>query len=150
MARNNRQHKILELIEEKRIETQEELVKELIAAGFEVTQATVSRDIKELGLVKVSASDRKQYYTKERGDNAVALKFADMFRHSVVSIVRALNIIVIKTLSGSANVAGAMLDRINNKSVCGCVAGDDTVLVVVKDEASAIEVEKELKEIAFG
>ena len=126
MTRNARQGKILELIEEKDIETQEELVKELQNSGFEVTQATVSRDIKELGLIKISADGKRQKYTKERTDNTVMSKFTDMFRHSVVTIDYALNIVVIKTLSGSANVAGTMVDRLKNSSVLGCVAGDDT------------------------
>ena len=84
MTRNARQGKILELIEEKDIETQEELVKELQNSGFEVTQATVSRDIKELGLIKISADGKRQKYTKERTDNTVMSKFTDMFRHSVL------------------------------------------------------------------
>ncbi len=149
MPRNTRQIKLLELISDKEIETQDELAKELQNAGFEVTQATVSRDIKELGLIKISADGKRQRYTKERGDSAVASKFTDMFRHSVVSIDFAVNIVVIRTLSGSANVAGAMIDRLKNKSVLGCVAGDDTVFAVLRDEASAEEMVAQLREIAF-
>ena len=149
MTRNARQGKILELIEEKDIETQEELVKELQNSGFEVTQATVSRDIKELGLIKISADGKRQKYTKERTDNTVMSKFTDMFRHSVVTIDYALNIVVIKTLSGSANVAGAMVDRLKNSSVLGCVAGDDTVFAVLRDERAAEDLTQKLREIAF-
>ena len=149
MTRNARQGKILELIEEKDIETQEELVKELQNSGFEVTQATVSRDIKELGLIKISADGKRQKYTKERTDNTVMSKFTDMFRHSVVTIDYALNIVVIKTLSGSANVAGTMVDRLKNSSVLGCVAGDDTVFAVLHDERAAEDLTQKLREIAF-
>ncbi len=149
MTRNARQGKILELIEEKDIETQEELVKELQNSGFEVTQATVSRDIKELGLIKISADGKRQKYTKERTDNTVMSKFTDMFRHSVVTIDYALNIVVIKTLSGSANVAGTMVDRLKNSSVLGCVAGDDTVFAVLRDERAAEDLTQKLREIAF-
>ena len=149
MTRNARQGKILELIEEKDIETQEELVKELQNSGFEVTQATVSRDIKELGLIKISADGKRQKYTKERTDNTVMSKFTDMFRHSVVTIDYALNIVVIKTLSGSANVAGTMVDRLKNSSVLGCVEGDDTVFAVLRDERAAEDLTQKLREIAF-
>lgn len=149
MTRNARQGKILELIEEKDIETQEELVKELQNSGFEVTQATVSRDIKELGLIKISADGKRQKYTKERTDNTVMSKFTDMFRHSVVTIDYALNIVVIKTLSGSANVAGTMVDRLKNSSVLGCVAGDDTVFAVLRDERAAEDLTQKIREIAF-
>lgn len=149
MARNARQNKLLELIAEKEIETQEDLVSELHAAGFVVTQATVSRDIKELGLIKISTDGKKQRYTKERNDSAVTSRFTDMFRHAVVSIDYAVNIVVIKTLSGGANVAGMMIDRLKNKNVLGCVAGDDTVFAVLRDERAAEEMSVQLKEIAF-
>lgn len=149
MARNARQIKLLELIAENEIETQEELVGELQKSGFDVTQATVSRDIKELGLVKISTDGKKQRYTKERNDSNIASKFTDMFRHSVISIDYASNIVVIKTLVGSGNVAGAMIDRLKNKHVLGCVAGDDTVFAVLRTEAAAEEMSEQLREIAF-
>ena len=150
MARNARQVKLLELISEKDIETQEELVGELLRAGFEVTQATVSRDIKELGLVKVSVDGRRQRYTREKSDNSVASKFVDLFRHSVLSVDYAVNIVVVKTLAGSGNVAGAMIDRTKNSMVLGCVAGDDTVFAVLRDEESAKEMTEYLRELAFS
>ncbi len=150
MARNSRQTKILELIAQKDIETQGDLVNELLAAGFVVTQATVSRDIKELGLIKVSTDDKRQKYTRERNDNTIASKFADMFRHSVVSVDYAVNIVVVKTLSGSANVAGMMIDRLKNPNVLGCVAGDDTVFAVLRAEDSAAELCEQLRDIAFN
>ena len=149
MARNARQNKLLELISENEIETQEELVGELQKAGFDVTQATVSRDIKELGLVKISTDGKKQRYTRERNDSNIASKFTDMFRHSVVSIDYAGKIVVIKTIVGSGSVAGAMIDRLKNKHVLGCVAGDDTVFAVLRTESAAEEMAEQLREIAF-
>lgn len=149
MARNARQNKLLELISEKDIETQEELARELLKAGFEVTQATVSRDIKELGLIKISSDGKKQHYTKERTDTAVASKITDMFKRSVVSIDYAMNIVVIKTLSAGANIAGMMIDKLKNKAVLGCVAGDDTVFAVLRDEESASDLAAQLSELAF-
>ena len=150
MARNARQVKLLELISQKDIETQEELVGELLKAGFIVTQATVSRDIKELGLVKVSVDGRRQHYTREKSDNSVASKFVDLFRHSVLSVDYAVNIVVVRTLAGSGNVAGAMIDRTKNSSVLGCVAGDDTVFAVLRDEQSAKEMTEYLRDLAFS
>lgn len=150
MTRNARQMKILELIAESEIETQEELVSALLRSGFEVTQATVSRDIKELGLVKVSIDGKRQHYTREKSDAAVVSKFTDLFRHSVLTIDYAMNIVVVKTLVGSGSVAGAMIDRIKNVSVLGCVAGDDTVFAVLRDENSAKEMVESLRKIAFN
>lgn len=147
MARNARQSKILELISDKQIETQEELVGELLKAGFEVTQATVSRDIKELGLVKVSVDGKRQRYTREKNDTAVTSKFTDLFRNSFVSVDYAGNIVVVKMLAGSGNIAGAMIDREKNPKVLGCVAGDDTVFAVLRDEESAKEMVDNLYEL---
>lgn len=149
MARNARQNKLLELIAEKDIETQEELVEELKNAGFAVTQATVSRDIKELGLIKISSDGNHQRYTKERGDVNITSKFTDMYKNAVVSVDYAMNIVVVRTLPGSANIVGMMLDKLKNKNVLGCVAGDDTVFAVLRDETTAFELAQQLKEIAF-
>ena len=150
MTRNARQMKILELIAENEIETQEELVGMLIRSGFEVTQATVSRDIKELGLIKVSVDGKRQHYTREKSDSVVVSKFTDLFRHSVLSIDYAMNIVVVRTLVGSGSVAGAMIDRMKNATVLGCVAGDDTVFAVLRDENCAKEMAESLRRIAFN
>ena len=150
MARNARHLKILEIIAERPVETQEELANALVAAGFNVTQATVSRDIKELGLVKV-AENGKQHYERERFNNTnVTMKFRDMCRHSVVTVECSANLVVIRTLSGSANIVAIMVDRLNYGGVLGCVAGDDTVFVACRDENSAGEVKRMLSEIAAG
>jgi transcriptional regulator of arginine metabolism len=142
MARTFRQSKILDLISRKEIETQEELVEELRAAKVEVTQATVSRDIKELGLIKVmSDATRKYHYSLERtGDAALSAKMTNMFRESVISIANAANLVVVKTLSGSANAAGSVIDKLGIESVLGCIAGDDTVLIILSSEEKAADV----------
>lgn len=147
MARSARQLKILELISLKDIETQDELASELLAAGFSVTQATISRDIKELGLIKVSGAEGRQKYSREIYDPNVTGKIINLFKHAVISITYAENLVVIKTLTGSANAAGLMVDKLNNQDVLGCVAGDDTVLVVTRTRSSAEEVVEELNDI---
>jgi len=149
MARTSRQSKILDFISRKEIETQEELVDELRRANVEVTQATVSRDIKELGLIKIlSETTRKYFYATERsGDAALSIKMANMFRESVISINRANNLVVIKTLSGSANAAGSVIDRLDIDGVLGCIAGDDTVLAIVSSDEKAAAAINRLNEI---
>lgn len=147
MARNARQLKILELITKKDIETQDELASELMIAHYNVTQATISRDIKELGLIKITTPDGRQKYSKDIADHNVVNKIVNVFKHSVLSIDHALNIVVLKTLSGSANTAGLMIDKLNNAGVLGCVAGDDTVIIITKSEEIAVEIVGLLNEV---
>lgn len=148
MARSSRQIKILELISKKEIDTQEELAAELQQAGFTVTQATISRDIKELGLVKVTTSDKRQKYAKEAsGEANISNKLAGIFRHSVLSIDYAVNMVVIKTVAGGANTAGMLVDKLNIEGVLGCVAGDDTLFIVSKSEKIAVNLVEKLDEM---
>ncbi|NLC16427.1 MAG: arginine repressor [Clostridiales bacterium] len=135
MGRTSRQTKILEIISKKDIETQEELVAELKKVNFNVTQATVSRDIKELGLIKVLGESRKYKYALEKtGNSNISVKLTNLFRESVISIDSANNLIVVKTLSGSANAAAVMVDKSGYDGVLGCIAGDDTFLIVCRNE----------------
>jgi len=149
MPRSARQIKILELIARKEIETQDELASALIAADFPVTQATISRDIKELGLVKITMSDGRQKYARDYSDGSLGGKVVALFRQAVLSVDYALNTVVIKTLSGGANSAGLMIDRLENAEVLGCVAGDDTVLAVTKSEQAAKKLVDALNEIIY-
>ena len=147
MARLQRQLKILEIIKNKEIDTQEELVDELRAAGYKVTQATVSRDIKELGLIKVASSHEKKYkYANvESNEQVVSSKYVNLFKEAVVDIKAAGNIIVIKTIVGSANSACAFVDKLGLPEVLGTIAGDDTAFLVidnVKDADMVIEIMK--------
>ena len=150
MSKIKRQQKLLDIIKQYEVETQEELIVMLNNSGYNVTQATVSRDIKELGLIKVSVDGKRQHYTREKSDSVVVSKFTDLFRHSVLSIDYAMNIVVVRTLVGSGSVAGAMIDRMKNATVLGCVAGDDTVFAVLRDENCAKEMAESLRRIAFN
>lgn len=158
MTRNERHIKITELIKERNIETQEELTDALRQCGFEVTQATVSRDIKALKLVKVAASNEKgvrigyKYSQSVAGDAVPQLtqKFKNLLKDVVVSADCAGNLAVIKTYSGMANAAAAAIDAMHNNSIIGSVAGDDTVLCVLRTEDMAKEfalvIERSLEE----
>lgn len=147
MARNTRQMKILELITKKPIETQDELAKELIASGFEVTQATVSRDIKELGLIKVSEGKVQRYVRDAGSDKNFLNNLANVYRNAVIMIQQAQNIVVIKTIPGGAATVGMTVDRLKDDLILGCVAGDDTVFAVAKDNAMAAEAVRQLTEM---
>lgn len=129
MERNERQMKILELIATKNIETQDELAYELKKLNYNVTQATISRDIKELGLVKT------RYIAT--GVDSVNERIRRIFKLAVLSVNVACNIIVIKTLPGCADATGDMLDKLRDAEVLGCVAGEDTVMAVCADESAA-------------
>lgn len=143
-----RQTAILSLIEQKDIRTQEELARNLKELGYKVTQATVSRDIKELRLLKVlSQSGEYKYATADQAEHGVSDRFVRMFVDSVLSITPAGNIIVIRTLSGSANVAGEAIDSMRWPEVVGTLSGDNTILVIVHDEDEAAIVVDKFNEI---
>ncbi len=134
MVRSKRQQSILAIIDKNEVETQSELVALLKSAGFDATQATVSRDIKELGLVKVAGSVKKYKYVKADGaPHKISAKFGNIFKECVLSIRHASNIIVIKTVVGGANSACAFVDHLNLPQVIGTLAGDDTILTVIAD-----------------
>lgn len=146
-----RHAKILDLIKENNINTQEELLGYLRAEGFDVTQATVSRDIKELRLVKNLSSDGKYVYTT--GNEAVidfSSKFYNMFAGSVISVESAVNLVVIKCYVGMAQAVCASMDALHWESVVGTIAGDDTILVVVRSEDAALRLASDLKGIIGG
>ncbi len=137
--RIKRQNAILKLIGEGSIETQQELTDALRNIGYDVTQATVSRDIKELRIVK-RLNESGRYVYAQSGINSDAdmnERFNIIFEKSVVSIEYAVNNIVIKTLSGMAQAAAAALDAMELPEVVGTIAGDDTIIMVVRSEESA-------------
>ncbi|SCZ82033.1 arginine repressor [Acidaminobacter hydrogenoformans] len=130
----SRHAKILELIESNEIETQEDLANSLRQSGFNVTQATVSRDIKELRLIKVLTREGKyKYATIKQQESVVTDRFMKLFKDSVLSIDHAGNMIIIKTLIGAANAAAAAIDAVDLKEVAGTIAGDDTIFLVIRD-----------------
>ena len=136
--KNARQTAILSIIEQNDIETQEELAGKLKEMGIVVTQATISRDIKELRLLKVlSGSGGYKYATADKAEHGLSERFVRMFKDSVLSINFAGNIVVLKTLAGSANVAAEAIDSMHVPEILGTMAGDNTILVVVQNEADA-------------
>jgi transcriptional regulator of arginine metabolism len=144
-----RQLKILELIEKNPIETQDELSERLKSSGFDVTQATVSRDIKELRLVKILTESGRYRYaasTKETLSN-ISSKFRIIFKESVISVVCANNIVVIKTLAGMAHAAASAVDTMSWSDVIGSLAGDDTIFIIVRDEEGAVNLTEELNKM---
>ena len=136
-----RHNMILEIIESKDIETQEELAEELKNRGVKVTQATVSRDIKELRLLKVLAENGGyKYATVERAEKGMSERFIRILAESVVSMGSANNLIVIKTLSASANAACEAIDSLKWSDVLGTIAGDNTILVIVRSNEAVEDV----------
>ena len=128
-----RHAKILELIENYDIETQDELAQRLCEEGFVVTQATVSRDIRELKLTKVAMSNgRQKYAALTEANEDLSEKYTRVFRDAFVSMDMAQNILVIKTVSGMAMAVAAALDALKFSEVVGCIAGDDTIMVAVR------------------
>lgn len=128
-----RQVAILDIIEKQDIETQEELADALRKRGIAVTQATVSRDIKELRLLKVlSTGGVYKYATADKAEHGLSERLIRMLTDSVLSITSANNLIVVKTLAGSANVAGEALDSMRWPEVLGTLAGDNTILMIIR------------------
>lgn len=136
--KSTRHNKILELINKYPITTQEELIEYLRADGYDVTQSTVSRDIKQLRLTKTLLPDGKyRYQASQSSDKGAKNNFKTIFSSSVISVERAINIVVIKTFSGMAQAACAALDMMSFDSIVGTIAGDDTIVVVCRDEENA-------------
>ena len=143
-----RQVAILDIIEKQEIETQEELASALNARGIRVTQATVSRDIKELRLLKVlTPSGKYKYATGDQADNNLTDRFIRMLAESLLSVSSANNLIVVKTLSGSANVAAEALDSMHWPEVLGTLAGDNTVLLIIRSKEETITVTSRIREM---
>ena len=147
MLRSARHAKILEIISHKEIETQEELCAELNQLNYVVTQATISRDIRDLRLFKVAGIEKKYRYAYiNDGDNEISAKMKNLFRDCVISIKSAQNLIVIKTLTGNGANAGAIVDKLNYEEIVGSVAGDDTLLIVCADNEGALSVVDKITE----
>ena len=147
--KNDRQSMILQVIKEETVETQEQLMQLLAQRGFACTQATVSRDIKQLHLLKVP--DGRGNYRYAVSEQKTRLNFEEklrtIFREGVLSVDYAQNLVVIKTMPGLANGAAAALDGMEVPYLVGSLAGDDTVLLVLRDNAAAAEFADEIKEM---
>lgn len=148
MTKKERQRFILELVREEEIDTQEELTEKLNARGVKVTQATVSRDINDLNLVKVGGKSKKFKYAQiALHSAALSEKNINHFKEIVESMTCANNLILVKTISGNANAAGMIVDKIHIPQVLGSIAGDDTLLIVTKSNHDAEVMIKRLKEM---
>ncbi|HHX20820.1 MAG TPA: arginine repressor [Clostridiales bacterium] len=146
--KSSRQTAILSLVEQQDIKTQEELAEKLRERGISVTQATVSRDIKELRLLKVmSEGGGYKYATADRAEHGISERFVRMFVDSVISINYSGNIVVIRTLAGSANVAGEAIDNMRWSEILGTLSGDNTIFVVTRTPEDAPNVVERFREI---
>jgi transcriptional regulator of arginine metabolism len=135
--RYSRQNKILDIINSTEVETQERLVTLLKKSGYKVTQATISRDIKELQLVKIlSSSGKYKYSVGSSSDQPVTDRYIKIFRDTILTVAASNNIIVLKTLTGCANAACEAIDSLNMQNIIGTIAGDNTIFVVVNDQAN--------------
>lgn len=145
----NRHAKILEIIDKNIIETQEEIAEKLKANGFDVTQATVSRDIKELRLVKVMASDGKYKYAPfSEVDGFASNRLLNIFAEAFVYCDYANNIVVLKTLPGMAQAAGVAIDAMKLSEILGTIAGDDTLMIVCRAEKIAEDICNKFNQMA--
>ena len=147
--KSQRQAKIMEIISTQNVETQEQLLEALQKEGFRGTQATISRDIKELRIVKELSNMGTYCYTASASemDSSFTGRLNTIFRECVVSFDYAQNIIIIRTLPGLASAAGSALDSMNLNSVVGTLAGDDTVMVVMRDSNTAAALCGEIKNL---
>lgn len=141
-----RHAKILEIINSKDIETQEELASELRKSGMDITQATVSRDIKELKLIKVLGENGKyKYATISHTENFLSNKLINIFSQTVISVENVQNFIVIKTISGSGSAAAEAIDSLKFEGIAGTVAGDNTIFILARDSEKAQVITQKMK-----
>ena len=147
--KHKRHAKILELISAQEICTQEELADKLKAGGFDTTQATISRDIKELKLLKIPSKnkDGQSKYAASMNEDKASAKFYNILKETVTDIKPAKNLLVVKTYSGMAQAAGAAIDAIDFPEALGTIAGDDTMLLVFAEDITAEIVAKRLEKI---
>ena len=146
--KKGRQEKIIELIEKNEIETQEELADYLKEEGYQVTQATVSRDIRELKLSKISGMDgRQKYVVYENNDTHLGDKYIRVLKDGYVSMNTAQSLLVVKTVSGMAMAVAAAVDAMRLPQIVGCIAGDDTIMVAVRTAEDAQDVMEQIRKI---
>ena len=146
--KKSRHEKIKELVEQYEIETQEELANRLKEAGYHVTQATVSRDIRELKLSKISGGDGRQRYTiLPHNDHYLSDKYIRVLKDGFVSMDMAQNILVVKSVSGMAMAVAAALDAMNWSEIAGCIAGDDTIMCAVHSVDETLVVMEKIRKI---
>ena len=144
----SRQSKIIELINKFDIETQEELADRLMKDGYNVTQATVSRDIRELKLTKVAMDGgRQKYIVLQKTESGMSEKYTRVLRDGFISMDMAQNIIVIKTIAGMAMAVTAALDALQFSSIVGCIAGDDTIMCAIRTTEDTVAVMEKINKL---
>ncbi len=147
--KTDRHEAILRIIKEQTVQTQEQLTQLLVQEGFEVTQATVSRDIRKLGLTKAPVKGKMSYVLMER-ENVPGSRYVNVLKEGFQSADTAGNILVIKTVSGMAMAVAAAVDAMEFKQVVGSIAGDDTIMIAIKSEAAARDLIRQLKHLIMS
>ena len=149
--KNSRHKKILEIIRSQNVETQEELMQKLCESGYSVTQATVSRDINTLRLVKIpDGSGGYKYSETGLKSSANTLKYFAMFTENVTSVSRGQNIVCLKCLTGMAQAVCASFDSINKENIVGTIAGEDTIFILCKTDKDAEALTDEMQKMMLG
>lgn len=144
--KTRRHNEIIELIKTREIGTQEELLDVLKHKGYDVTQATISRDIRELNLTKVNSNGRQKYAVIVK-DEEFSDKYVRVLKEGFVSMVASGNLIVLKTVVGMAMAVATAIDALEMNEIIGCIAGDDTIFIAVSVNSSAIDVMNKLKKL---
>ena len=146
--KSERQNRIMELVSQFEIETQEDMMARLRAEGYTVTQATVSRDLKELKLTKaLTARGTYRYCVAHGRPHVGTVRLNNAMADSILQVEYSLNNVVIKTYPGMAQAVASAVDALNMHSILGCVAGDDTIIVVARDAESSEEISRKLREL---
>lgn len=148
MSRATRQSKILSIISTRDIETQDELVSSLQKSGYNVTQATISRDIKELGLIKtLTVNGKYKYVTKQKVDNNLSGKLLNIVRETVISVVTANNLCVVKTITDNASAVSSAIEQLGLDEVVGMVADRSTILIACNSANDAVRLSQEINRL---
>ena len=147
--KTKRHSKIVELINSYDIETQEELAQRLEEGGFAVTQATVSRDIRDLKLSKVVYGDGKQKYSLMPKQDGISEKYVRILKEAFISMDMAQNILVLKTVSGMAMAVAAALDSLQMNEIVGCIAGDDTIMAAIRSVDDTVVVMERIRKLIY-
>lgn len=145
MVKNRRQNKIISIVKSMPVHTHDELIEALNRDGVQVTQATVSRDIKELGIIKVPSADGSSVYSLPKETSEPNRNRVDMVTDSVRNVSSALHTVVINTFPGMASAVAAAVDSALHNDILGSVAGDDTVIIITKSVEDAVELEAKIK-----
>ena len=146
--KSRRQDAIVKLLQTQRIETQEELAEALRELGFRVTQATISRDIRAMHLMKVPSQEGGyQYAVPEQGGRIISDRLIRILRDSLIHVESAGHMVVVKTLSGSAGSAAEALDLLQLEEMLGSIAGDNTIFIVAKDQSAAEQIVEQIRKI---